>query len=278
LTPRNRVPAWSPTVLGIAISVALGAFFYFKTDQQAAFATFAGLLGVTITLQLELLLQNRRIADEELQRETMSTQIESLPWLPPLLRQSLTALHAIESTYAGTVAADLARKRYERHVAGLRDLQRGFLLETRVEDHGLLQELTKTVQHSLIATTNEEDFLWWSSVAGQTYLKLQAAAIQRGVRIERIFIYREWTDAREQLTARQQALGIRTLRVREDEVAGTLGQDLIVWDEFIGLTGEFSPSGTRTGDRYTFGRTELDRLMDHYRMIESLAEPWPPQR
>ena len=59
-----------------------------------------------------------------------------------------------------------------------------------MEDHGLLQELTKTVQHSLIATTNEEDFLWWSSVAGQTYLKLQAAAIQRGVRIERIFIYR----------------------------------------------------------------------------------------
>ena len=71
---------WLAMVIGTALSIALGAFFYFRVDLNDALAAFAGLLGVAISLQVELLLRSHRSEHE--QRSGMSWSIDSddLEW------------------------------------------------------------------------------------------------------------------------------------------------------------------------------------------------------
>jgi len=50
---------------GALISSGLGVFFYFRTDLSAALATFAGLIGTTVTLQIEVLLRSKQTRELE---------------------------------------------------------------------------------------------------------------------------------------------------------------------------------------------------------------------
>ena len=99
---QKRVPEWRPLVAGTALSVALGTFFYFRTDVKAALDTFAGLLGIAVALQLELLLQSRRTAAAEFERDRLAKR-EAVPWLPGILDDCLTALEGGHISHSGTM-------------------------------------------------------------------------------------------------------------------------------------------------------------------------------
>ncbi len=264
--------------IGVLLSVSIGAFFYFKTDLKAAFATFAGLVGITITLQVEALLQGHRTTVDATRQQRLVSRVETLPWLPDLLDQILTAAHSIEQTYAGTIAVDLGRKAFEDCLAQLKNLQRGHF-DAPFDDNWLVFALTERTQRRLIATSVEEvDLGWWQSAAGHTYWRLHQEALSRGVTIQRIFIYREWTGDHETLAQKQHTGGVRVLRVRQNQLPPALRVDMIMWDDQCGYESRVNSTGEAISNNYTFAQHDLARMTDRYKMIESCAEPWTPTK
>ncbi|MFC8257188.1 hypothetical protein ACFUNF_05960 [Streptomyces sp. NPDC057291] len=257
------------------ISAAISAFFYFDTDLKAAFATFAGLLGITIALQVEAILQGRRAAETATRQQRLTVNIESIAWLPEVLDESLEAINKIENEFGGTMAVNLAKKAFGDCLGQLRDLQRGKFYAPFV-DHSLAFTLTEQTHNALLATSVEEvDLFWWQSATGQTYWRLHEDVLRRGVQVQRIFIYRTWTDDHATLARRQHAGGVRTLRVNRDDLPPDLRVDMIMWDGLCGYESSVNSSGEAITNNYTFAKQDLTRMLDRYRMIESCAEQWP---
>lgn len=271
----GRGSDWRPTVVGVLVSVLLGAFFYFRTDVKAAFATFAGLLGVTISLQVESLLRERRLGEAATRQQRLVTRVEALAWLPDLLDRSLAALEAVRVEFSGTTAPDLGRRAFEDCVNQLENLRRGHF-EAPFEDNWLLHSLTGSVRKSLLATSVDDvDLDWWHSADGKAYWRLNEEALRRGVEVQRIFIYRDWTDSHAALARRQSVCGVRTLRVDRAHLPPALRVDLIVWDSNCGYEARANSSGEAVASTYTFSVHDLARMCDKYRIIESCAEVWP---
>lgn len=247
---------WLPTVVGVIASIGIGVFFYFRTDLKAALATFAGLLGITIALQVEMLLQNRRSTGKLTDNQRFTSRVEAIPWLPDVLDQTLDALHVVERAHKSTMAPSLARETFEACLGRLKTLQRGHF-ETPYDDIILLYSLLEETSESLLATSvSNDDLQWWMSSHGQTYWRLHEVALQRGVSITRIFIYDIWTEDHEKLAAIQQSGGVNTLRVNRNALPAALRLDMIIWDGRSGYESRLNSTGEAIANHYTLSRSE----------------------
>jgi hypothetical protein len=267
-------------IAGVVLSAVLGVFFYIKTDVATAMATYAGLVGIVITLQVESALRERRLAEELTRQQRLVNRVESIGWLPDLLDQALNALDEIEREQAGTVAADLARKAFAAFLAQTRDLRRG-RYSTTLESVAvvLVHELTERAQHTLRGTIpgsdNPEYLQWWQSVRGQAYWRGDLEALRRGVAIHRVFLYQTWNDQLAALIEAQRASGVHTLRVAVEKLPPTLRVNLSIWDEAAGLERRGNAVGDLIDSDYVFTPPDVKAMIERYTMIESYAEPWP---
>jgi hypothetical protein len=272
----SRSPEWLPLVAGTILSVVLGALFYFRTDLKTAVAAFAGLLGVAIALQLELLLQSRRLAVVQRSRELRAVRIEEVDWLPQVVDGTLTALQAIHGGQRVSVVSDLARMELESCVERLRDLQRGHLTDQRPQDGEIIDILTARTKHHLHATTGESELKWWLRPEASYYLQRQADAVRRGVAIERIFIYEAWTELHDEICRRQLGLGFKIYRVEARRIASLSYSDLIIWDDMCALSFDYNSAGNNTTTRFTFIPSEIRRLENTFEIAKSAAEEFDP--
>jgi hypothetical protein len=273
----SRIPDWFSAILGTVGSVGLAVFFYLRTDLNSALATFAGLIGVMISLQIESMLQTARHNREAERHKELAGRLEQHPWLPSMLSDSLKALEGIHPSIPAHYAEEFATRAFEDCLETLRDLQRGRLRVASTEDVWLVQRLTEQVKHRLVATTvDTQELDWWSEATGQQYVRTQAKGVRRGVDVERIFIYREWTDQHELAVSQQHAVGIQTFRVDRRMLPPRLNLGLVIWDDALALEMEFTSEGEFLAEHITFVDKDISRLSSLYGMIRSIAEPWPP--
>jgi hypothetical protein len=266
---------WISTVIGVTLSISIGVFFYYKTDLKAAFAVFAGLLGTTITLQVESISQARRAAEEAAGRHRLVSAIEAIDWMPTILQECLSAVQAVRSEHSSTMAVDLTRSTFETCLAELRGLRRGHY-DTPFHDNWLVFAATERVRNTLFATSFEEaDVEWWQSPAGQTYWTHQVKALARHVTIERTFIYRTWTEAHERLAYVQHESGVQTFRVHCDQLPSDLRVDMIIWDNQCGFEPRMNADGDPITNNFTFAKSDLAKMLSRYEIIKSRAEVWP---
>jgi hypothetical protein len=265
-------------VIGVLLSTVLGVFFYFRTDLNTAIATFAGLTGTTITLQVESLLQEREIREQTTRQQRLVHRIESTIWMPELLDDAVSAFAVIEQTYGATMAVELARKAFDDCRTRLGELQRGRYITSDADEspNSPALPLTERLRDSLLATSSGDDISWWLDAStSRNYWRLNIEALQRGVMIERIFIYRQWTDELDAVAKAQHASGVRVLRVLEDQLPATLRLNLVIWDELCGLEPQHNSAGEWIGSSFTFAAQDLALLLDRFKMIEHFAEQWP---
>jgi hypothetical protein len=271
-----RFPEWLSLVAGTILSVVLGALFYFRTDLKSAVAAFAGLLGVAIALQLELLLQSRRLAAAQRSRELRAGRIEEVDWLPHVVDGMLTALHGIRDGQPVSLVSDLAKVELESCVERLRDLQRGHLTDQRPQEMDIVDILTLRTRHHLHATTGEAELTWWLRPEARYFLQRQADAVARGVAIERIFIYDVWTELHDEICRLQRKLGIEVYRIEARKIAGISYPDLIIWDDVCALSVDYNSAGDNTNSRFTFVTNEIRKLEHTFRIAKSAAELFEP--
>lgn len=265
---------WLPLTLGSVISVAIGTFFYVRTDLNAALAVFAGLLGTGVALQLEMLMQTRQRERRYEERVELLGHLETLPWLMSATQQQIAAIESINETAPGGVPSSLARKSVEACVAELRDLDRGHYY-TQFMDNWLLYSMTEGAQTEILATSADNPE-WWGRPSGKTYWHLQVAAMkERDVRMERIFIYQTWTPILESALIAQREAGVLTRRILLSDVPPHLRRDMIIWDRNAGYEANTISVTDRIRNKFTFARDEVDGMVKDFDAIRSISEPWP---
>ena len=277
MSMKDKVAQLLILIVGIVISIVLGVLFYFRADLPTALATFALILGGLLTLQVEATF--RRIRDEQAQTQQgqLMAQVEAIPWLQDFVRDTARRVVDIKKQYDVPFVSDMLLKELrEDFFQSLDDVQGGRILVPHDSDHELVFWLTANTRESLLATdVYSAAHLHEGNPAGDEYKELNMRALQRGVRIERIFIYSEWTDAVERAMSEQYAAGVRTLRVTERSLAPELRIDLAIWDESYASALSFNASGDIVDSYITFSPQDLVRMLDRYKRIRSAAEAWP---
>jgi hypothetical protein len=274
VAPKRRRSSTGVLWAGALLSVSLGVVFYLQTDLQPALATFAALLGLVITLQIEVLLRKRDEALGATRQQRLMSRIEASPWLPETLDEMLKALASLEHSYRGGVVAELARDSLDTALETLRGLSRG-RVEASIEDNSLIFELTREAAHTIRAISVESvDLDWWHSPAGQRYWDLNVEARVRSVDVERIFVYRTWTKRHDDLASKQCAVGIRVLRVQQEQLPAPLRVDMIVWDSLCGWVAQVNATGDAVTNSYRFEARDVNRMQERYVEVRSAAKPW----
>src|SRR4051812_27865505 len=123
--PRRFESLRDPVLLiGTAVSVILGVLFYFRSDVGTALGVFAGLLGITITLQVQALVAGQQRAVAASRTARTAEKIESISWLPEYVEQIVTTIAHVEDNLPEAVSR-LSRQTVDECVSRLTDLQRG---------------------------------------------------------------------------------------------------------------------------------------------------------
>lgn len=265
-------------VCGVVLSSGLGVFFYFRTDLSTALATFAGLIGTTITLQIESLLRARQARENATRHQRVLARLEATPWMPELLDRALAAYGVVEQSFKSGMAIGLARRAFENCQIQLEALARGRYSTPDPDEspNSPIYKLTEQIRTSMLATSVGGDLRWWlDTPATRNWWRLNLEALTRGVAIKRILIYHAWSDDLDRLARTQHEAGVLVMRVSEDELPAPLRLNLIIWDGSCALEPEYNFSGEWINATYTFAPQDLALALERFKLIESCAEPWP---
>jgi hypothetical protein len=263
-------------ISGFVISVALGVVFYVRTDIPTALASFALILGGLLTLQVEATFRRLREQQTQTEQGRFIALLESVPWLYRFLRDTAERVVEVQRVYDSPFVLHLLQKVSGDFAKGLDDLRGGRILVPHDSDHDLVFWLTRHTKSTLRATDVwAAAHLHEGKSGGDEYQSLNLEAMERGVEVERIFIYAEWTGDLEDTVRKQAAAGIHTLRVREAILKAELRADMAIWDEIYGSELSFNALGEIVDSYVTFSKQDVSHLLEKYNRIKAKAEVWP---
>lgn len=265
-------------LIGVVLSAAMAVFFYYRTDLNTAFATFAGLLGTAITLQVEVIGHRHRADSMRTKQQRLIDSLGRTRWASDLLEKMMSSIEEINQQ-RNKVLDELTRRSMEECSENLDNLASG-RFENRYDDFWLLFTLTENAERSIRTTSfGRLDLEWWDSAGGQAYWRLQCRAIERGITVRRIFIFDDWTRAHEKLVETQSSRGVLTMRVKVADLPSELRIDVILWDEkcvYQTRSNDVaSTSGSAAMNTYDFSPRTISLINKRYELIESCAEVWP---
>jgi len=275
---RGKSREGTALTIGVLLSIGIGALFYFLTNDAIANATFAALLGTMVALQIENMLREQKVTEKLSGQQRLIAEAESIEWLPGQLDALLNPIVSIEENYHGTTAMALVQNILGECVDQMKSLQQG-RHEVPFEDNWLLYELTRRMKKGAIRAVSIEDvdLTWWSSADGKTYWDLNVEAIERKVCIERIFVYRNWTDEHEMIARQQHEAKVAVRWVDQARLRPDLLYDMIIWGGECGFRSSLNAVGGKpTTNNYTFAKTELEKMIGTYNIIRSCSEIWIP--
>jgi hypothetical protein len=126
----------------------------------------------------------------------------------------------------------------------------------------------------MLATSAQEiDVEWWNSPRSEKYWELHLRALNRGVKVVRIFIYHDWTKSLADLAKRQAEAGIEVYRVERGQLTPGLVTDIVIWDRVCGYETQSNAAGQATQNFFTFAAHDIDKLARDFELVRTLASP-----
>lgn len=274
-----RISVDPVVAVGTLLSIGLATGFYFYNELAPTIATFAGMLGVVITLQVQEITRERRRAEHESRLGAMLGKIERSDWLPDVVESMLGSVTKVEQTYPDTPAVDAVRQAMEECRSRLADLEGG-RFQFPYTDNELALRLCENLRREFLAiSVSGIDLRWWRAPEGRRYWQLQLDALARNVAIRRVFIYDEWSDGLAAIAREQQEAGVQVRRVQQDTLPLGARGIIGLWDANCGLEVSYDSSGEAVLFSYTVAEPDLDRLRRQFELVERMAvdidEPEP---
>nr|MDT0661485.1 hypothetical protein [Micromonospora sp. DSM 115978] len=255
-------------VLGIALSVCLSITLDVTGAATGVESLLAGLMGTTISLVVDSLVRAER-------RFHMRTLMEGAPWLTSAITPIVEGTREAIETYPGTRVAVEARRRFDRIRADTEQLRAGRIIRAG-GDYQDLMGATRTCTARIDALTNvmprvSGELSWWTGDIGRHYWAANLEAINRGVRITRIFAYVTMTDNLQELLEKQRAAGVRVGLLPWGTADRSLHLNTAIWDQSGAWEGRMGPHGEISENHYTINPGDLDRLISAFETCESVA-------
>lgn len=154
------------TITGTFLSVIAGLVSYLASEGDVVLGFVVGIQVEGLTLLIQLLLkQERRETRLGTSGELLAT-IESVDWLPEVIRSISADVARIEERYAHTVAPDAVRRVLDTCEAQLHNLARGHLYVDSYDPSLKLQLLARDASVLRTTSLQSSDLAWHLSEVG----------------------------------------------------------------------------------------------------------------
>jgi hypothetical protein len=272
--------SWT-TAVGVVLSLAIGIVAS-VVSADAGLGLVSGLLSTVITLQIDLTnkIEHRQRKEDEVSQ--LLTAMDEIPWFSDQLRQLCGCVNHIQSSPELRPLGRIARQHVQACTSVLQGLRLG-QYQVPISDMQVKFEQLEQVQTSVLLTSiDHSDLAWWYTDEGRNYWDANRAALQRpGLRFERVFIYKDWTDelaalVKEQATTVENGKTISVFAVHRDKLQPELRIDMAIWDEKFTYQVELNSDGTPINNRFSVNRADIERRLDDFRRIKACARTVDP--
>lgn len=228
--PLKWKPGW-PFLLGVLATVVLTVLAAVLTTTAASLSILIALLGLTLTLVLDLISRVERRQEMTSRALRVADAIEQIPETREDLEHALLLAGQIEQRGGARF-----REALKRVTGGFRDDLEGLSkgnLRVQTGSGALLSEETDQARERIRATSVVSvDEAWWGSDAAKAYAKTNEAALERGVSITRIFICDgEKSERLTKLMGEQRDLGTEVYGISQAEVPEELQINVVIFDK-----------------------------------------------
>ncbi|MDQ3913823.1 MAG: hypothetical protein M3323_00610 [Actinomycetota bacterium] len=228
-----------------------------------------GLAGTIISLQIDVIYRlerNSRLLDS----------IERVRWLRPLVERMANSLTRIAGGDRLQAFADAARSELERCVAVLEGQASG-RFQAPVGENILERQTDLARQEILAVSIQSLDIPRWNNELGRKYWAANLRAIERGVRVERVFVFDEWNSEIEALTAQQATAGVNVSVVSREATPPQLRIDMAVWDRSFTYQFELNSEGEPISNEYSVNEVDIERRVQQFSILRSLGKKIEPR-
>jgi hypothetical protein len=210
-------------LIGVCLSGGLAVGLDVTGAADGVESLLAGLMGTVVALVLDASARAER-------RFQLRQMFEAVPWLPELVARAAVAVTDIVQEYPdGDVEAE-AYQRIQQLTEDLDELRRGRIVRSR-DDYEHLIMRTEKCHATLDAITNiNSEPHWWQTDLARRYWQANVAAIARGIRIRRIFIYDQLTTELRKLLEEQHQAGVKVAIVHYRTIDPASHLNFAVWD------------------------------------------------
>jgi hypothetical protein len=259
-------------LIGTSVSIAAGIVSYFAGQRDIVLSVAVGFEALAITLILDMLLRFEEQRERVGKSGRLVAKIESVSWLPTVFERLADDISAAELSFGDTIIPIAVRQLLDAYGTQLADLARGHLIVDSYDATIKLDLLTQ--ETGLLRTTSlqSNDLQWHLSEVGRGYWRAQKEAIARGWRIERIFIFDEWTDDLDALAREQQVAGVKVKRVAGVGLPISMQIDFTLWNSKYAFRQWVEETGTGMVDRFTVDPSEIEQFENLWRRIDAAAE------
>ncbi|MGW9195163.1 hypothetical protein [Micromonospora chersina] len=255
-------------LVGVSLSVLLSVTLDLTNAATGVESLLAGLMGITISLVLDSLARAER-------RFHLRTLLDGPPWLVRATPQVAGALREAAERHAGTRVAAEAQRRFEEFRRQAEQLAAGRIVRPGDDDEDLVGA-TRDCAREMFGLTNvmprvSGELSWWRGDVGRRYWEANVAALARGVRITRVFVYATLSPDLSALVEAQRRAGVRVGLLPIGAVSPHLHVNLAVWDGSSCWEGKMTAHGEISENEFSVHPADVERLTRVFRTCADVA-------
>jgi hypothetical protein len=253
-------------LIGIAVSVGLGITLDVTGAATGVESLLAGLMGTTLSVVIDGSTRAER-------RYRLRHMLEATPWLPGLVERTSNATAQIVQRYPDQVMEAEAHRLIRQLAEELEDMTRGRINRPQ-HDYEHLMSGVANCRNTLDAVTNVVgNPHWWDTDLARRYWQANQAAVARGVRVRRVFIYDRLTPELTDLVAEQTKAGVQVAMAQRNALHPAAHTNFAVLDGSSAWQGQMNAHAEISGNVYIINRNDVDRLKDTFEQCWAAAGP-----
>jgi hypothetical protein len=272
---RSRSSNYIFRLVGILLSAVIAIVSdNFVADRVYSWLIF--LISLSIALHLDSIFLIESANKRQENTDSILNITSRFNWAEDDLRAISDSLLDVHSKPALEPFQKIARLELDKARSILGGLRFG-QYSTPISDMLIHFERFDASENSIFLTNIDHTHLtWWHSEEGRKYWQTNLNALDRGVHIERVFIYdvlnpQLETLIYEQATTIQNGQHIDVYVVQKDVLPDELRADIAIWDESFTYQVELNSDGKPITNRYSVNDADVASRMSMYKRIRSQA-------
>lgn len=259
-------------IVGTILSVLLSILLYFR-GTSVELSLLVGLIGVVVALVLDLFKRIFELSEAINRRFIFLERLTQQPrWLYESIEAVTLSFEVINNEIAKPLFKDAGEEALYIFRDKVEDLGRGVLRVNSNEKQTLLHAVRNAQKEILATSLVHADLASWLTPSGSRYINENALAVERGVRVERVFIYREVTEDLERLCNNLKEKGCIIWMISEEKLPQEKQIDMVLFDRSMIYTA--SPSHESAVGEYEFSvrPSTIKRGIATFNFILGLSE------
>jgi hypothetical protein len=262
-------------IIGALFSIGL-SLILFLTGVDTITSVIVGLIGVTISLLLDLIARNKQMEEVVLETLGLNSDLYADKWAKDRLVDMIQSWKLILSSNYHPLLLQIARLRTQDARDQLVAIASGEVMTDATENRLLavaVEEAKVSVKASSMVSLD-----FWNSPAGKKYLDVNYEAVKRGVNVTRVFIIDNLSPETETLMKDMAGNGVNVLIVNKEQVPGELRVAFVISDDHLVWTTEFTPDMMFREHHISIKSEDVMRTANKFEKLKWLGEKYSPDR